>query len=230
MNAYIQFYQTKFKDVAQANKNLKAKEVTKTLGDMWKALSFEEKQLYYKKAAENSQAYKDKVNDIKGNLSMDQLLKLDADVKEERAARLKKLKRFREKKERRLLKEPKRPVNAFSLYLETLDRGEASATEFIKGAASKWRQIAEDDKKPFRDAHKKALEKYQIDKNSWDVQMIKEGKAQLARKAFRKIIEKNLKAKNQLPAKTKTKSKRVKSKIAKSKTSESAIEKEKLKP
>ena len=34
---------------------------------------------------------------------------------------------------------PKKPVSSFLLYVKTLDRGEASVIDFIKGASQKWK-------------------------------------------------------------------------------------------
>jgi hypothetical protein len=36
---------------------------------------------------------------------------------------------------------PKKPVSSFLLYAKTLDRGEASVIDFIKGASQKWKVL-----------------------------------------------------------------------------------------
>jgi len=36
---------------------------------------------------------------------------------------------------------PKRPQSSFFLYTKTLDRGEASVVEFVKGASQKWKAL-----------------------------------------------------------------------------------------
>lgn len=50
-------------------------------------------------------------------------------------------------KEKAEQKAPKRPKSAFILFCETLDRGDALRQDFLRGAAAKWKQIAEQDKK-----------------------------------------------------------------------------------
>lgn len=102
------------------------------------------------------------------------------------------------KKEKVKLKRPVRPSNSFGLYLKSLDRGDASVIEFMKGAALKWNALAQQDKEVFINEAKANNEKYNEELKHWEIKMINDGHEKLVRRGFSNSLNKSLISKNKL--------------------------------
>jgi len=205
-NAYTQFVSLKFKETANASPGTN---VIKSLADSWKSLPFDEKKLFYQMASENSTNYKNKMNEITNKMSEIELKDFKENLKKNKEERIKVLQRFRERKNARLTNKPKRPT-LLTIFAKTFDRGEASAQEFIKGVAEKWKMLPEDEKNKFKEQYKREFAVYEKEMAAWDAKMVSEGKPKFASKKF--INQLNKKDKPSIKA-VKTQSVKAKSKV-----------------
>lgn len=219
-NPYLLFVQKQYKDVAEKNPTMKSKDIFQNLGNTWKSMTFDQKIIYLDDASKQRQEKKVELATLfKTKEEADAFAQNQKDL---RSKRRKELKERREKREKALLKRPKKPQSAFFLYTQTLDRGEAPVTQFVKGASQKWKALPTQDKEKYEVEAKALAEKYQKDLKEWEVKMMADGKSNLVRKSFANSVKKTLTAK-ETTAKKMRKIKKTKSKTKTAKKSKKQV-------
>ncbi|RNA38568.1 transcription factor mitochondrial [Brachionus plicatilis] len=164
------------------NLDVSQKKKIKEIGERWTSMSEADKKafliykIYLLKYIDLSVKNREDLTQQKKNL----LSTLNED--EKKLQRFKKLKEIRIKKEKIKQNAPKRPKGAFILYCDSLDRGDAHVKDFLRGAAAKWKQMAEQDRQKFFFQANELMEQYKIDYTEWEKKMIEKGKKNLLRK------------------------------------------------
>lgn len=192
VNPFSLYVKENIRNVVQQNPNSKVTSIYSMMASQWRSMTFEQKLTYLDKANENREANKRELNDLYANLSKDKIKEVQKKIKENRSIRRKKLSKMRTKRQQNKLKKPKRPPSGFILYAQSLDRGEANMTEFTKGAAFKWKSLAQEDKDKFLNESKKLQEEYKMQLRTWESKMLAEGHEKLVRKSFKNEVNKNL--------------------------------------
>jgi len=238
-NGYAIFVRDQFKDMQSKNPGAPSKEVVGLLAKSWKSMPFEERMTYSNMATENRQALKENLTQLLSNEPQDKIDEANKSLRELREQRRKDLAHYRKVRENHRQNKPLKPRNSYQLYVETLKRGDAGLTDFIKGAAEKWKSLPEQDKEPFSIKAKELHEDYAKNLKEWELKMIESKKLNLVRKSTLedlsgKLKELNLKGKEKKKAKVskKTKAASPKKRIAKlsSTASDSKAKKQSEKP
>jgi len=87
--------------------------------------------------------------------------------------------------------EPKKPLTPYLSYLKTLDRSQfkgqslGKMQEFVKNAGQSWKELSDEEKKPFVDEYDKAKKQYNEEMNIWAAKMAEEGKSDIVPLRFR---------------------------------------------
>ncbi|CAF0812106.1 unnamed protein product [Didymodactylos carnosus] len=145
-NPFTLFVKHNYNDFKEQYPGLKMTDISKKIGEIWKNLSDQEKQVYVQQSQDQKTLYEKERKKL-NIVSLSMILDDEKARKIEKGLHIKKL-------------PTKRPRSAFSLYLHTLERGDADLGSFTKGAAQKWRQMAEQDKLHFYNLHKDEKQKY----------------------------------------------------------------------
>lgn len=145
---YALFVKQNYGDMKAKNPNLKMTDISKKIGEAWRALDEQKKQTYIKQFQEQRTKYQEE----KSRLNATDLQTVDADEKSRRL-------------ENRLKKSVnqlpnKRPRTAFAHFLTTLDRGEADIKDYMKGAAQRWTQLTEQEKQKYEDLYQQEKQDY----------------------------------------------------------------------
>jgi len=179
--AYIQFVQDQLPAIQKSNASLKQSEKFKLIGEEWRKLSSETKQVYETKFKQALENYKREHNKWKESLTNNQLVEIEAAKVQDKQVRVKRKKRLEKRKEMRDLERPKRPFNGFNWFvMEQLKKNEKATTkETFREAGRLWRVMSPEQKKPYIDKAQPELEKYTADIQAWKEKMKKSGKENL---------------------------------------------------
>ncbi|XP_042868568.1 transcription factor A, mitochondrial-like isoform X2 [Penaeus japonicus] len=182
MTPYIRFVNANRQEIKKKYPELSAPQLTIKLASLWNELGLPEKSKWSLLYTKDREAYDLKYKEYMKKLTPQQIESMK-DLKRKRSQdKLKRQIRRDKKKETEELGKPKHPGNAFTLYLLSLDRGEAPLKEFLTGAASRWRRLPEEEQEVFRERAKKQREQYEQELRHWEAKMIKSGRADLVRR------------------------------------------------
>ncbi|KAK3860317.1 hypothetical protein Pcinc_033623 [Petrolisthes cinctipes] len=171
---YIKNYKDKFPQINHI-------EVFKKATQEWKHLNNHEKGMwtgnYEQERLQYAARYKDYMQRLSPREveSMRQLKRKQLQDKAKRQATKEK------KQECESLGRPKYPGNAFLLYVQTLERGEAEVKEFIIGAAKSWHRLPDTKQSVFKDKAKIQLDQYKKELTVWEERMLRAGRPDLVR-------------------------------------------------
>jgi len=164
LTPFFQFREEKLDTVKKQNPNAKITQQTKVLGDMWKVLGEEQKEVYKTKYQAAMDIYNQKIEAIEKDPKLaPQLLQ----IKEERKAKMAAKAYTKAKTERRnLMKElgkPKRSIiSAFSAFSKevfpSLHKKGTSVTVTSKLIGEKWSAMTDAQKEPYVARYQKAKE------------------------------------------------------------------------
>lgn len=143
MSSFFFFANERRQNLRDKNPELKVTDVTKTLADMWKKMSEEEKRQYYEMGEREKERFKRENNDYCS-------IESSNDSDSSRASQT------NEKEKSKKRKKPTRPMSAF-LHFAREQRQmvrekhpEAKITEITRILASMWRNLTEEEKKPYQ--------------------------------------------------------------------------------
>nr|KAG5697887.1 hypothetical protein BaRGS_017144 [Batillaria attramentaria] len=147
---------------------------------MWRDLDLEERDRLKLEARERYQAYRMEYLKFLDGLSDQERNQYFQSLKSKRESR--EIRRHR--KELRKFGRPKRPPNAYLLFVRSsrLERGDAPLGQFTKGLVEYWKQMPKEEKEIYEDDAKLEREKYYRDMAEWEDQMRKIGREDLIRK------------------------------------------------
>lgn len=100
----------------------------------------------------------------------------DEEQKERLMKKLKKDKQSQLKLEWLKYNKPQNPIRTYWLeYLDSLDRGDASYKDFLRGASAKWKQLPVQEQDRFKELNSERREQYKADLAQWEALMIEQG-------------------------------------------------------
>lgn len=160
--------------------------------DQWRSMPYADKAEFVAEADKLRKESVEKKQKLLAQLSKEEEKELMTRVRERYAERRQGLATKRLRKAKREEQRPKKPASAFILWTKTLDRGDASLADFVKGASRKWNALAKEDKQKFEMESKQKLDKFKAELQVWEAKMLAEGKKKLVSKAFLKKMEKTM--------------------------------------
>ena len=98
------------------------------------------------KANQHKEKAKEELNRFYETLQPSTVDELNSSMKATKASRIKHINDLRLRRKRDEHQRPKKNPGAFFLYTKTLDRGDASMTDFNSGASRKWQALPEEEK------------------------------------------------------------------------------------
>ncbi|KAF9600975.1 hypothetical protein IFM89_014960 [Coptis chinensis] len=172
--AYALWCKDQWNEVKKKNPNAEFKEISNIMGTRWKNLSAEEKKPYEQKYQDDKEAYlqivgKEKreteamklLEDEQKQKTAVELLEQYLQFKQEADGEIKKKKKT--KKEKDPLK-PKRSLSAFFIYMNerraALVEQNNNVPEIGKIAGEEWKNMSEEQRKPYEEIAKKQKEEY----------------------------------------------------------------------
>lgn len=223
-NPFALYVRQNFQAMKQKNPGVKNSVQITTLANEWKSMSAEQKLSYFEEAKKNRKERDDALHNLFAKLSVKEAEELKGALVNKKLEKKKSLENWRLKKEKKLLKKPKKPASAFLIFKSSLDAGEGPVTEVSKGAAQRWRAMPEQEKTKFFDEYTKRFQQYQEELTAWEGKMIADGKVKLVRDQVKRNlakVSKEIKSKGSKKRKTVS----LKALKAKAKAKQQAIKK-----
>ncbi|PVD37964.1 hypothetical protein C0Q70_00566 [Pomacea canaliculata] len=178
--AFVKFMLEKYSEIQKNNPGATIFKISKVASQLWRELDPEERNAYNLHAQEEYQDYKQKYLVFLDGLSEQEKAQLHNDKRAKRAHR----ERLKEKQEFRSLGRPKKPPNAFMLFVRSsrLDQGDASVIQFSKRLADYWHNIPKEEKEIYEEDAKVRREQYFKELEEWEKKMIEMGRKDVVRK------------------------------------------------
>jgi len=164
LTAFFLFRQDKLDTIKRQNPKAKITEQMSMIGEMWKNLPDDQKELYKSKNSDAMEAYKQKMEAIENDPKLSPQL---AQIREEKKEKMAKKAYQKIKVERKnFLKElgkPKRTaVSAYSIFsneaFPSLHKKGTAVTGTTKIIAEKWKNLTDEQKEPYQARYLKAKE------------------------------------------------------------------------
>ncbi|KAF5196564.1 high mobility group B protein 6-like [Thalictrum thalictroides] len=171
--AYVLWCKDQWNEVKKENPNAEFKEISNILGTKWKNLSVEEKKPYEEKYQEDKEAYlqivgkEKRENEAMSLLEEDQKQKVAMELLEQylhfKQESDEAINKKKAKKEKDPLK-PKQALSAYFLYMKerraALVEEKQNVTEIAKITGEEWKNMSEEQRKPYEEIAKKQKEEY----------------------------------------------------------------------
>ncbi|KAK7112673.1 transcription factor A, mitochondrial-like [Littorina saxatilis] len=178
--AFCKFMEMKTSVINSKKPGASIGEKAKICSVMWRELDPEEKNKLKLDANEQMQAYREKYMMFLDGLNDQEREQFFLQKKNKKQAKIER----RHKMELRKFGKPKRPPNAFMLFIRSsrLERGNAHPTTFVKGLVEYWKLMPQEEKEIYQDDAKVESEKYQQEMKEWEQKMREIGREDLIRK------------------------------------------------
>ncbi|XP_076052933.1 transcription factor A, mitochondrial-like [Oratosquilla oratoria] len=181
LTPYMRFAHKTRENMKRQNPGLSHTEITSKLVTTWQNLPMTQKNYWSSEYQREKIMFDKRQADYIRSLTPLQIENIK-ELKRKRAKdKAKKQMRREKKKQSEELGKPKHPGNAFTMYLLSLDRGEAPLKEFLSGAASRWHRLPVQEQDLFKEKAKKLREQYEKELVKWEEKMIRAGRADLVR-------------------------------------------------
>ncbi|XP_025083331.1 transcription factor A, mitochondrial-like isoform X2 [Pomacea canaliculata] len=179
---FVKFMHEKYSEIQKNNPGANMHKISKIASQLWQELDPEERNAYKLHAQEEYQDYKQKYLVFLDGLSEQEKAQLHNDTRAQRAHR----ERFKEKQEFRNLGKPKKPPNAFMLFVRSsrLERGDTSMIQFNKRLADYWHNIPKEEKEIYEEDAKVRREQYFKELEEWEKKMIEMRREDVVRRKF----------------------------------------------
>ncbi|XP_072281282.1 transcription factor A, mitochondrial [Pyxicephalus adspersus] len=164
-------------------------EISKMIGNEWRALPEAERQAYIDAARAENMKYREVFNAYKESLHP-----IDIEIlKDKRKQRLERRKKMRQKRERTILGQPKRCRSAFNIYLsENYSEAKGDTLpEKMKSLRHEWDKLPSSKKQVYVQLAEDDKIRYLNEVKAWEEQMIEIGREDLVRFKQRRILNKS---------------------------------------
>lgn len=215
LSAYFRFLVENRPVFKQKNPEMNNKELVKKLAGVWRELPASQKQVYEEATKTDWQRYGKEVAAYKAQLTPAQA----AALKEERSKLLAKRRSLKLKRELTVLGKPKKPRNAFNIFVsEKFKASEGiSPTAKMKHLYDTWYKLSSSQKQPYQQLAEDDKIRYENEMKPWEAKMVQLGREDLVRFKKRKPKKKTAEtAKKAEPVKASSREKKVKLKLKKS--------------
>jgi hypothetical protein len=187
---FIIFSGDKIGDLKKANPGVRMPDLSRMLGQMWRLLSDQQKEIYRLRYQDEKEIFMAKKKVQLDSLSEEQKSMI---VKQANEKRRKKVLQNLKKLKKELHKPKAADVNPFVLYFQSkvLDRGDAPISQYMKGLSEHWKMMPIESKQPFIDKARANSILYHQKLSEWESNMISQGHSNLLRRsAFRRLTKK----------------------------------------
>ncbi|NXA36644.1 TFAM factor, partial [Eudromia elegans] len=163
-------------------------ELIKKIAGVWRELPQSEKRVYQEARLADMEKYREEMAKYKAQLTPAEAVAL----KLERQRRLVKKRQFRKKRELTVLGKPKKPRNAFNIFVsENYPESQgASAMAKMKNLHDKWQNLPDSQKQTYVQLSEDDKVRYENEMKSWEAKMVELGREDLLRFATRKAQKK----------------------------------------
>ncbi|NXQ91379.1 TFAM factor, partial [Nyctibius grandis] len=179
LTAYFRFLKDNHSAFRQKNPEMTNLELVKKIAGAWKELPASQKQVYEEARKTDWQRYTEQLAAYKAQLTPAQA----AALKEEKRKRLAKRRSFKAKRELTVLGKPKRPRNAFNIFVsENFQESEgASPAAKLKQLFDAWQKMSSSQKQPYLQLAEDDKVRYENEMKSWEAKMVELGREDLIR-------------------------------------------------
>ncbi|XP_064001088.1 transcription factor A, mitochondrial [Pogoniulus pusillus] len=184
LTAYFRFVKDNHLAFKQKSPEISNLELMKKLGGAWRELPASQKQVYEEAQKTDWQKYKEQMAVYQAQLTPAQT----AALKEERRRRLAKRRSVRVKRELSILGKPKRPRNAFNIFLsEKFQESQGiSPVAKLKHVYDTWLKLSTSQKQPYLQLAEDDKVRYVNEMKSWEAKMVEIGREDLVRSGKQK--------------------------------------------
>ncbi|KAL7669043.1 hypothetical protein ACOME3_009714 [Neoechinorhynchus agilis] len=180
--AYACFMQTVFPGYQARLPGKPVYEIGREIALAWRALEPEEKREYLDRANENKKIYTEAVKAFNLKLTDEEKGSLEEQLKMKRECR----QRRRLKAERRSLKMPQKPRNAYSFFVQSVKRDkDEDIVTFARKCGARWQSMDKAARNTFEDLALKDNERYFKDIEAWEMRMLQTGHLNVIRSKSR---------------------------------------------
>ncbi|XP_054008019.1 transcription factor A, mitochondrial isoform X1 [Hylaeus anthracinus] len=188
--AFFLYIQSVRQKILNENPSLKSSEVVQMASKEWANMDSTLKENYRIQYKRNYEVYQEELQKFKSSLTKEQLeLMNDMKIKEQQM-NLKKENKLKQT----IFKKPKRPQNAFLLFLKSQRDNKSpdmSSLEWLKSMKEKWNDLPNEEKQQLSTEAAQLMIQYEKDLANWEREMITLGHSEIVRsKTLRSIKEK----------------------------------------
>ncbi|NXY87752.1 TFAM factor, partial [Alcedo cyanopectus] len=177
LSAYIRFVKENHSAFKLKNPEKKSRELVKKMAGAWRELPASQKQVYEDAAKTDMQRYREQMAAYKAQLTPAQAAALE----DFRRTRLAKIRSSRMKRELTVLGKPKRPRNAFNIFVsENFQESEgASPVAKMKLLHDAWKKMSSSQRQPYLQLAEDDKVRYENEMKSWEAKMVELGRQDL---------------------------------------------------
>lgn len=180
LSAYFRFVMGQREALLRQNPGISVQDLAKLGGAKWSGLPDNEKQIYKDANVNDMVEWSEKKTLIEADLEKAGLLDdLKTKMKEERLEKALKKASISKRKLSKDLGKPKRPANGYLLFaMEKRATSGEKLTDIMKKCAEQWNAMDEEGKSKYVNEHAKQMEKYLVEKEKWEAQMVQSDKSE----------------------------------------------------
>ncbi|NWQ62564.1 TFAM factor, partial [Neopipo cinnamomea] len=188
LTAYFRFMKENRPAFREKNPEASSTELIKKLAGAWKELPASQKEVYEEAKKTDWQRYGEQLAKYKAQLTPGQA----AALKEERRKQLARRRSLRAKRELTMLGKPKRPRNAFNIFVaEHFQESEGiSPVAKLKKLFDAWQKLSTSQKKPYLQLAEDDKVRYENEMKSWEAKMVELGREDLVRSKKKRLKKK----------------------------------------
>lgn len=200
--AYLEFFASHVRELKENNKDANIPDLAKICSKQWISLDEDSKKEYEERSKIRFEKYRQELEKFKSGLTEEEG-KLIKEVKKQKAQKKKKKK---EKKRMRGFGIPKRPMSAFPFYAKSKmpnPNKDTSSKDYMRLLAQQWRQMTDNEKKPFNEMSEKSKIEYEEQMAIWVEQMVDQGDGEEVEKSKlrKQLMKLGMPEKNKSPYK-----------------------------
>ncbi|NXP71442.1 TFAM factor, partial [Ramphastos sulfuratus] len=179
LTSYFRFLKDNRLAFKQKNPGINTSELVKKLAGAWRELPASQKQVYEEARKRDWQKYKEQLATYKAQLTPAQA----AALREERRKQLAKRRSFRVKRELTVLGKPKRPRNAFNMFVSEHFQESQGITPVakLKQLFDTWQKLSASQRQPYLQLAEDDKVRYANEMKSWEAKMVELGREDLVR-------------------------------------------------
>ncbi|KAH0953773.1 hypothetical protein HN011_009212 [Eciton burchellii] len=171
LTSFLQYFMSIRSDLEKEYPNYAYQDIMKKASEQWAQVDPMTKQNMRKQFVEQHTIYKQKLMDYKNSITYDQKIIMETElIKKENALRKNQIKQKLTE-----LGKPKRPLNAYHLFIQSKrDAKDSSMSQstWMITMAKEWKDMSVDAKSKYVAEATKLIENYKIDMKNWEQNMI----------------------------------------------------------
>ncbi|XP_038060037.1 transcription factor A, mitochondrial-like isoform X2 [Patiria miniata] len=176
---FMIFSLEKRQQVIKENPSMNIPEIAKVVGKMWRELSEDEKESYRSQSRQNMEDYMEEMETFKASLTEEEERMLEEQTQQAKSNKAKR----KHKQELRKLEKPKRPLTAYSVFLQSkLKNASGSVTGKMAAVSKEWKEMSEEEKTTYYESAARTKQDYEAAMVDWEAKMEEQGNMSVIRK------------------------------------------------